>query len=84
MHGLMLGLPLAALSVCGPAPPVWPARFVLAQRKVPDDRSGNSTVRRDPPSAPKTAWFVTTAYTVNKSAPEGYFKPPTYCNVTTV
>ena len=47
MHGLMLGLPLAALSVCGPAPPVWPARFVLAQRKVPDDRSGNSTVRRD-------------------------------------
>ena len=53
MHGLMLGLPLAALSVCGPAPPVWPARFVLAQRKVPDDRSGNSTVRRDPPSSPE-------------------------------
>ena len=28
------------------------------------------------------AWFVTTAYAVNASAPAGYFTPPPYCNAT--
>lgn len=34
----------AAVSACGPEPPVWPAKFVLEQRKIPDDDSGNSSV----------------------------------------
>jgi hypothetical protein len=28
---------------CGPDPPLWPARFAIEQRKIPDDGSGNST-----------------------------------------
>lgn len=36
---------LNALSKCGPEAPVWPVRFTIEQRKIPDDRaSGNSSV----------------------------------------
>ena len=37
-------LSTAVLGTCGPAPPVWPSRFVLTQKKIPDDGSGNSSV----------------------------------------
>ena len=37
-----VGLCLA--ECCGPEPPVWPHRFVVTQRRVPDDGSGNATV----------------------------------------
>ena len=35
---------LFALGACGPEPPVWPARFRLAQRRIPDDpTAGNAS-----------------------------------------
>jgi len=38
----LLGVPAAAPPLCR-APPTWPAQFVIVQRKIPDDDSGNAT-----------------------------------------
>ena len=40
----MLPLLPLALAACGPAPPIWPAQFIIEQKKIPDDGSGNSSV----------------------------------------
>ena len=39
----MFAVAVAVTAACGPEPPIWPARFAITQRKIPDDMSGNAT-----------------------------------------
>lgn len=47
---MLLAAGLAPAGSCGPEPPIWPERFMIVQRKVPDN-----VTEQDPASV--VTWY---------------------------